>query len=308
MIAAIGAILPVVLVVMVGTFVRRGGLLDDHQLRGFEKLAYYIFFPAVIIQSLISVDLGNAGDVQIGVVLAVATVIMITAMFALRRPLSGLLGIDARSYTSVFQGAIRWNFFVGLAIANAYTGPTGSAYLAIALVAMAPLVNISSVVMLSNHASGDRPNAAKLARTLISNPLIWSSLVGLILNVSAIDLPDVLIGGLEILGRGALAGGLIAVGAGLEISALKRPTASAWTSVALKQIAMPLLVFGLATLAGITGTALQIAVIAGAVPAATGSYVLARQMGGDAPLMAQILTLQTILSILLLPAAFTLLS
>jgi malonate transporter len=43
-----------------------------------------------------------------------------------------------------------------------------------------------------------------------------------------------------------------------------------------------------------------------AVPASSSAYVLARQMGGDAPLLAQIITLQTILAALTMPIAIAL--
>jgi hypothetical protein len=53
---------------------------------------------------------------------------------------------------------------------------------------------------------------------------------------------------------------------------------------------------------GIEGMPRTVAVIAGAVPTASSSYVLARQMGGDAPLMANLITIQVIAAIITLPA------
>jgi predicted permease len=44
-----------------------------------------------------------------------------------------------------------------------------------------------------------------------------------------------------------------------------------------------------------------IAIIAGAVPTASTAYVMARQMGGDAQLMANIVTIQVMLSAITLP-------
>jgi malonate transporter and related proteins len=48
---------------------------------------------------------------------------------------------------------------------------------------------------------------------------------------------------------------------------------------------------------------LQIVVIASAVPTATAAYILSRQMGGNAPLMAEIITAQTLLAMVTLPLA-----
>jgi malonate transporter len=44
------------------------------------------------------------------------------------------------------------------------------------------------------------------------------------------------------------------------------------------------------------------------VPASSNSYVLARQMGGNAPLMAQILTFETALAAITMPIVLSLVS
>ena len=46
---------------------------------------------------------------------------------------------------------------------------------------------------------------------------------------------------------------------------------------------------------------MAIIVLFGGAPASPASYILARQMGGDAPLMAAILSAQTIIAALTLP-------
>ena len=52
---------------------------------------------------------------------------------------------------------------------------------------------------------------------------------------------------------------------------------------------------------GIGGTARTVAVIAAAVPTAASSFILARQMGGDATLMANLITVQVLLAVVTLP-------
>ena len=64
----------------------------------------------------------------------------------------------------------------------------------------------------------------------------------------------------------------------------------------LKLILMPVLAIGLALGFGLSGANLVIVAACSAVPASSSGYVMARQMGGDAPLVAQIITLQTILA------------
>ena len=71
--------------------------------------------------------------------------------------------------------------------------------------------------------------------------------------------------------------------------------------VALRLAVMPAVSFGLAFALGLNGMALDIAMICVAAPVATSAYILARQLGGDARLMANIITLTTLLSLVTIP-------
>jgi predicted permease len=66
---------------------------------------------------------------------------------------------------------------------------------------------------------------------------------------------------------------------------------------------MPVLALALALWFGPSGSSVAIVAICAAVPTSPSAYVLARQMGGDAPLLAQIITLQTILAAVTMPVA-----
>jgi malonate transporter and related proteins len=63
----------------------------------------------------------------------------------------------------------------------------------------------------------------------------------------------------------------------------------------------------LAGLVGVAGDDMTVTIIAASVPSASAAYVLARQMGGNAGLMAEILTLQTLLALLSMPLLISLL-
>ena len=69
----------------------------------------------------------------------------------------------------------------------------------------------------------------------------------------------------------------------------------------LKLVAMPAIAVLIGLGLGLSGTNLSVVACCASVPASSNSYVLARQMGGDAPLMAQILTFQTALAAVTMP-------
>jgi malonate transporter and related proteins len=113
---------------------------------------------------------------------------------------------------------------------------------------------------------------------------------------------------LDILGKAALAAGLVMVGTGLDLRVLQRPGLGFVSASGLKLVAMPVMTGLLGGVLGLTGAALAVPMIAAAVPTAAASYILAKQHGGDAPLMAAIITGQTIIAACTLPVMLALFS
>ncbi|MNT83778.1 Membrane transport protein [compost metagenome] len=69
---------------------------------------------------------------------------------------------------------------------------------------------------------------------------------------------------------------------------------------------LPLTTYGVCRVLGLSGQAAIVAILFQALPTASSSYVMARQMGGNAPLMANIIALQTVLAALTLPLMLSL--
>jgi predicted permease len=132
--------------------------------------------------------------------------------------------------------------------------------------------------------------------------------VGIFLNASGIGLWEPVLAAVDILGRAALALGLLAVGAGLDLSQFTAQRGPIILTTALRLLAMPLFMAGWCWVFGVEGIARMVAIICGAVPGATASYVLARQLGGDAPLMASLITASTICAMATMPAMIWLLN
>jgi predicted permease len=77
--------------------------------------------------------------------------------------------------------------------------------------------------------------------------------------------------------------------------------------MAAKLFALPLIAVTLARLAGVGGVDLAVTIVAASVPTASGAYALAKLMGGNAALMAEIITIQTLASLITMPVMMTLL-
>ncbi|MXN64166.1 AEC family transporter [Stappia sp. GBMRC 2046] len=301
MMVIVNALLPVLMVIACGTIVARLGIITGDQWRGVEKIAYFVLFPAIIIHTVARTDFSTLPAFAMAATLLGSILITATIALVLRPVLERRFKVNGPRFTSVFQGAVRWNTFIGLALADEIMGPQGVALLAVAIVAMIPVLNITCVIVLSRYAHGSSPSPAKIATDLIRNPFIWSTALGLFLNITGFPLPEFAMTTLKILGSAALPIGIVCVGAGLNLAALRRPGPALASSAILKLAVMPLVAFSLSSLAGLQGAAYLVVMIAMSVPAASGSYLLARQMGGDANLMAEILTFETVLAGVTMP-------
>ena len=121
------------------------------------------------------------------------------------------------------------------------------------------------------------------------------------MNLSGIGMPGVMYPVFDMLGSGALGVGMLVVGAGLQFRRIIADQRLILLGTMVRLLGMPALMFAGAALFGVGGMPRTVAVIAAAVPTAASGYVLARQMGGDAPLMANLITVQVVMSIVTFP-------
>lgn len=305
--AVFASLIPTFLIIATGWLCRATNFVSEQQWNGLERVTYVIFFPALIIDTLARADLSSVPVLGVGGALAASILVMACLVLALRPLLERQAGIDGASFTSIFQGSTRWNSFVALAVAGSLFGQRGIALIAVAIAAMVPLLNLLAFYVFIRFAGRPKQSPRDILRSFAVNPFIWSCAIGLTLNLIVPPLPAPITIYVDLLGRAALAAGLLIVGAGLDIRRLAKPGLPHLLSTGLKLFLMPLMAVFLARMAGVDGNDLVVTVIASSVPTASAAYVLARQMGGNAPLMAEILTLQTLLALATMPLMIALL-
>ena len=262
-------------------------------------MGYYVLLPALFLHGLATASLDNVPVKGMALVLVLSTCAVTVALVASRALLKGS---DA-AFTSVFQGGIRFNNYVGVSIVAGLFGAQGIALAAVANAAIVPTVNILCVLVFVRYGTGAKMTAGKVARQLALNPLVLACFGGIALQVLGLGLPVVIEPVLKALGQASLPLGLLCVGAALELGSVRswvRPVA--YSSLA-KFVIMPLATVGACHVFGLDGKAAIAAVLFQALPTASSSYIMARQLGGDAPLMAGIVASQTLLAAVTLPLA-----
>lgn len=303
--AIANALTPVLALILVGFLIKRSNFLAPAFWPSAEKLTYFILMPATLIHSLAGKKIGSLPWLNImltveGAVLASAVLVLLW-WFANRR-------MEAPVFTSLFQGGVRFNTFVALALAEALFGKEGLFLAALGAGFMIMLINVLCVSAFSlTINNGGGINWRRLATDLARNPLILGCLVGIGINISGLKLPLAVDGTIALLGKAAFPVGLMAVGAAYQAGSLVAHWQPVLVSCAVQFLCKPLIALWLSTATGLTGMAAGVAVLLLSVPTAPSAYILSRQMGGDHDSMAVIITAQTCVSFFTLPLTMWLL-
>lgn len=299
------ALLPVFLIIALGAVLRRTLLPAEEMWNPIERLTYFVLFPALLIVTTGTADLKDipVRDMAIALIVpfsAAAVLLLLARTWLIER-----CDLSGASFTSVFQASTRWSSYISLALAAALYGANGLALTSVALIALVPLFNAMNVWVLARYVSDEKMGFGTTVLHIVRNPLIWSCLIGIVINLSGITLPKFSIAFAEILGRASLAIGLLLVGAGLALDDLWKVNSAMLIPTVLKLALIPLFAIVLGKALGLEGPPLAIVAVVTSVPTAPAGYVLARQMGGDAPLYARIITFQTVLGFVTITLALT---
>ena len=288
-------LIPVFALIALGWAIARLKLFSESFWPELEKLTYYILFPALLIHRLANANFESLSlsDAAIPVITALAVTSLATFIWQF------LFKVDAADFTSVYQGAIRFNTYLALASVNALTGDEGLIIAAVVIAILIPMINLLcvSVFQLMLHRQSSNP----YWKTLATNPLILGCLIGIGLNLSQIELPLVVMEWLGMLGKTALPLGLIAVGVGIKVRQMGHHWLSLISASAFKFIAMPLGFLLGAILLDANSLITEVLIIIAAQPTASSAYILARQLGGNKTLMANIISSQTLIAIFIIP-------
>jgi len=293
------ALAPIFLLILLGWGFRVRGFLTDAFWVPAEKLTYYVLFPALLVANLAEAKLDGLPvaeilTVQGGAVLLMAALAALVASHAHRRPLR----LDGAGASSLFQGIVRPNTYVGFAAAAGLFGAAGVTLTALCVALVVPLVNLLAVIACLHFAGpkGGKRGWRGMVVPIVTNPIIIACLIGIALNVTDLGLPPVVGPLMKILGQASLALGLLAIGAGLELRAVRDSGPAVALAILGRLVLTPALVALLAWSMGLTGLPFAVSVLYAGLPVAPNSYVLARQLGGDAPMMASAITLSTLVA------------
>ncbi len=301
MLIAFTSLLPIFTLIALGFGLRKSNMVPAGQWHGIESIAYWLLFPALLITTIARAELSFAELSSFAFSLLLTVLAMCLITWLLRKPLQSIWGVDGPAFTTIFQTSTRWHGFIALAVIDKLFGAEGLAIIAIAFAVLVPPLNIINILILVTYAGKTKASIQMILKELLRNPLLWGIISGILIKLSGIRLPDTAFAILDLLGSAALGVSLLALGAGLSWKAMKTSGPEVVFSSIMRLLFTPALATVIALALDVQGIQFVIIVISASVPTAVNGYILARTLGGDAPLYAATSTAQVIASFVTLP-------
>ncbi|ERT14007.1 AEC family transporter [Photorhabdus temperata] len=288
------SILPIFLLIILG-FLSKKYIKDVSHFWNFsDKFVYYLFFPALLILDISEANFSGADNFYPIVSTISSTIIIAIIIFSGRF----FFNTTPALFTSIFQGGVRYNSYVFIALSQSLFGSEGVALSGFFVAYMIIITNIMSVLVMNHYGSGSKKSLSSAILALAKNPLIIGAIIGVLLNFFNIHITGSIKQLFIYLSNAATPLSLMSVGAGLIISMHIKKLLSISYATILKLVVMPLITILIIKYLGSSGVPANIAILYSAMPCAGNAYILARQMGGDHEAMASIITWTTLLSII----------
>lgn len=297
---SINVTIPIFLVMVLGYFLRRRGMLNENFVNVANKFNFDVTLPFMVFRDIAAVDIRSVFDLKYVLFCAIASSVCFWVVWGLAK-----LFMKDKSLIGAFvQASFRSSAAVmGLAFISNLYGPSAMGPLMI--IGAVPLYNIYSVLVLTFEAEDDGTgrDTGKLKEAcvnILKNPIIISIVLGLIVSLCKLDFPVLVDNTIDNVAKMATPLALITLGAGFEgREALAKMKPTLWAAF-IKLIGQAAIFIPIAIAIGFTGEKLIAIMVMLAAPATPSCYIMAKNMKNDGVLTASIIVTTTLL------AAFTL--
>ncbi len=286
---------PVFLIIILGYFLKRIGLINDAFVSLSSKLVFSVALPALIFTEVSKLSLNEVLDFKLIGFVYVGTLLSFFLVWIFSKPFIKV-GSDRGVY---IQGSFRGNFaIVGLALIASVYGNEVLSKAALVLGFTIPLYNVLSVIALTVPVRVERSlNYMHTFYEILKNPLIIAVLVGFVFSYFSIPLPNVIFKTVDYIAALALPLALLGLGGFMKFSDFKKISPLAVTSSLIKIVFIPLAATIAAYYLGFVKGDLGIIFILFACPTAIASFIMAEAMGLNSRLAGNILLLTTLFSV-----------
>lgn len=292
-------IAPYFLLMALGFLLRKCGLVPGSFFDLANRFTFRVALPFQLFLTVAGMELtGREGRFML-YILAITLISFLMIWFV-----TEIIYKDKSIVGTIVQGAFRGNFvLLGLPLAGSVSGESAVRVAAAASAVVIPAYNILAVFILTfRGTSRKKPDVSGILRGVFTNPLIIGILLALPFALLRIKLPSSIDETIGLVGQTGTPLGLLSIGGLLNVAGSVARLRPAVYSSLIKNLILPVGVMAVSYAIGYRGDELLVLLVLSAAPAAISSYIMAREIGGDAELAANIMIITTFASAFVLAA------
>ena len=297
---------PLFALILVGYALVRWGRWPKAASDALNRFTFSVAVPALLFRLMSDFSRMPSVDARLLIAFFGGCLLVFVLGRVVARRLYGLDGVGQ----SVFAigGVFSNNVLVGVPIAKVTLGDAAMPTVSLIVVFNA-LVLWMLVTLSVEWARTRRASLTGVAQTTLNvarNPVVAGILLGTAWGWAGIPLPDLADRTLQMIGEAAVPLSLIALGMGLAEYGLAEGWRESAAITALKLVALPLVVYGLARLLALPPTETQAVTLLAALPVGANVYLMAREFGTLSGPVATSLVLSTALAAVTTPLVLAL--
>ncbi|HQY90120.1 AEC family transporter [Caldilinea sp.] len=280
----VNTVLPVFLIAGAGFVLALAMPLEGRTL---GRVIFYLGSPSLVFRSLYNMDISTTVLQQ--------ELLVVLGVYLITGAVGWLVGADQtrpRRSALTIASAVSNNGNMGLPIALFALGDAGLVMATVYYAISAFLTNTFGVFVAS---SGSAPLGKALGQSLRA-PVIYATLLGVILNRLAIPVPDPLYRAVDLMAGAAIPMMLVLLGIQLSVTPFTHDQRVVWRSVVIRLGLSPLIALALCLVLGVSGLERQVVILQASMPTAVVATVLSTEFAAAPRLVAAAVLVSTLVS------------
>ena len=296
-IVSFNVIAPVFFLMVLGYLLVNYTSLADRKLtKQANAIVFKIFLPCMLFYNVYQSDIGAEIHSRIKLCIWAAGGLLI--LFVLLCLIVPKVVKQENQQGVVIQGIFRSNYVIfGVAVVQNMYGVKSTTTAAILSAILVPMYNFLAVVALSIFGEKRETDWKKIILDIVKNPLIISSVLGIIFSLLGIRLPTAVDTTVQDLAKLSTPIAFMILGGDLDFSKVRGNLKVASVVLTIKLVILPLIMIPIIVMMGYRDADLLSGLLAYQTPVAVSSYIMAQQAGADGQLAGQLVVFSSVLSI-----------
>lgn len=271
-------------------------LADRKLTKQANAIVFKIFLPCMLFYNVYQSDIGAEIHSRIKLCIWAAGGLLI--LFVLLCLIVPKVVKQENQQGVVIQGIFRSNYVIfGVAVVQNMYGVKSTTTAAILSAILVPMYNFLAVVALSIFGEKRETDWKKIILDIVKNPLIISSVLGIIFSLLGIRLPTAVDTTVQDLAKLSTPIAFMILGGDLDFSKVRGNLKVASVVLTIKLVILPLIMIPMIVMMGYRDADLLSGLLAYQTPVAVSSYIMAQQAGADGQLDGQLVVFSSVLSI-----------